>query len=273
VHSIYQLLEIADLNILDYNIETRRELDNNGRIFPFYVMSYLQEGSATLRLDGKEYEAQTGDIVLVPPFAPHDHFKKTNDKTVFLWWHFEFKIASTIDVVKLLQMPVMAQLQQRAYFETVFSRFYEISKQGGGLKNVLLKRAHAMELMAVIIDELFSSEKIIDAVKVPEVFTQILYDVANLQEHDLTLAGLAQKYYMNPSYLSSQFKKLFGSSPITMRKNVQFEKARIMLHSSNLTVTEIAAALGFQDIYQFTRFFTAREGVSPTAYRNRSYEG
>ncbi len=47
----------------------------------------------------------------------------------------------------------------------------------------------------------------------------------------------------------------------------RINRGRILLTESSLTVSEIAAALGYDDIYFFSRQFKAKTGVSPTAFR------
>jgi len=70
-----------------------------------------------------------------------------------------------------------------------------------------------------------------------------------------------------------RFRKLFkeesGYSPQQYFHALKLNAAREMLINSSKRIKEITFALGFTDAYYFSRWFKAREGCSPRAYRNR----
>ena len=43
--------------------------------------------------------------------------------------------------------------------------------------------------------------------------------------------------------------------------------AKELLRRTDLTVTEVAASVGIRDVLHFSRFFSGREGISPSEYR------
>lgn len=111
-----QIIQISDLEIMEYKLETRRELSNRNRVFPFYVMSYLQKGEAVLELNGKSYETGPGSIVIIPENVRHSHYKTDRKPTTFLWWHFRFRIQYAVDALRLLNFPVVSYLKDREEF-------------------------------------------------------------------------------------------------------------------------------------------------------------
>ena len=48
------------------------------------------------------------------------------------------------------------------------------------------------------------------------------------------------------------------------------ERARLLLAESSLSVGMIAEALGFRDVFFFSRQFRQRTGLTPTAYRKQA---
>jgi AraC-like DNA-binding protein len=65
------------------------------------------------------------------------------------------------------------------------------------------------------------------------------------------------------------FKEAFGETPgryLTLRR---IERAKDLLRSVNLTVTEICMLVGFSSLGTFSRRFTEIVGMSPTEYRRR----
>jgi AraC-like DNA-binding protein len=69
----------------------------------------------------------------------------------------------------------------------------------------------------------------------------------------------------------SKFRKLFkestGESPNQYHLNLRLDKAKELLHTTNLNVTEVAYNLGFESVFYFSKLFKKKNGVSPKSYR------
>ena len=92
----------------------------------------------------------------------------------------------------------------------------------------------------------------------------------------MNLKTLAEKYHMNPTYISNKFKEYFGISPIFLQRNMLFEKAKDYLLSSAMNINEISEELGFSEHAVFTRFFHGKgrnlpKGVQKYRVLNLSY--
>lgn len=73
---------------------------------------------------------------------------------------------------------------------------------------------------------------------------------------------------MSDSGFYHAFRRSVGVSPLDYRTAMRMSAAKSALRNSNLTVAEIAAEVGFEDAYYFSRIFKKNVGVSPRAYRN-----
>jgi len=72
---------------------------------------------------------------------------------------------------------------------------------------------------------------------------------------------------MSPFYFARLFKNSMGVSPhkyLTMRR---IERAKKMLHRSDMSVLEIGIRLGYQDAKHFRVMFRREVGVSPSEFR------
>lgn len=67
--------------------------------------------------------------------------------------------------------------------------------------------------------------------------------------------------------MSRIFNKMAGRSIHGYINHLRVEKAKVLLANTDLTVTEIAYALGFSDSNYFTRIFRQYCQMSPRAYR------
>lgn len=63
------------------------------------------------------------------------------------------------------------------------------------------------------------------------------------------------------------FKKWVGKSPVDYRNELRTTAAASLLSNTNLSISEIAAQVGFEDPYYFSRVFKKNIGISPAFYR------
>jgi len=90
---------------------------------------------------------------------------------------------------------------------------------------------------------------------------------------DLTLDIIADKFYFNPSYLSTLFKSSFGYSFSDYLANVRINASKTLLKNPNNKVTDVAKLVGYKDSSYFARVFKKKVGLSPEEYRRMSNDG
>ena len=91
-----------------------------------------------------------------------------------------------------------------------------------------------------------------------------------LQEHlaeEVSLSVLAERFHLNPQYISQLFKNEIGVGFLAYLTNIRMEKAKKLLLSTPLSVAEVAERSGYGDYRAFTKVFKKSEGVTPSQYR------
>lgn len=86
-------------------------------------------------------------------------------------------------------------------------------------------------------------------------------------EKPLTLKEVASHVHLNPSYFSVLFKeqtKMTFSEYVTRSR---LQKAKNLLMGSNMSVTDIAEAVGYNTSKYFIKLFKEYEGQTPSKYR------
>lgn len=73
--------------------------------------------------------------------------------------------------------------------------------------------------------------------------------------------------HLNPGYLSKVFKRGTGTTVTKYITDLRISKSRQMLDSGNYTISEIAAATGFNDYFYFLKTFKKATGVTPRQYQ------
>lgn len=103
---------------------------------------------------------------------------------------------------------------------------------------------------------------------------QIVQQLAlKMTEHpgdDHNIQDMAREAGYSPDHFSRVFKEVLGQSPQAYAISARMTRARELLRESSLSVSQIADALGYEDVAFFSRQFKSRTGRSPAQFRHAS---
>ena len=91
-----------------------------------------------------------------------------------------------------------------------------------------------------------------------------------IREHiseELGRNELAALVYLNPDYLSHIFRERTGVSLIDYITTERMKKARELLVSTDLSIRDVALAVGYSNISYFSRQFKRSQGKTPLEFR------
>lgn len=83
----------------------------------------------------------------------------------------------------------------------------------------------------------------------------------------ITLDSLSETVYISKHYLSHLFKEQTGVSPIKYLTSKRMEKACELLSETELPVSEVSKAVGYENPLYFSQVFKRIYGISPVKYR------
>ena len=72
---------------------------------------------------------------------------------------------------------------------------------------------------------------------------------------------------LSTSYISRFIKQATGRKFSEILAELRLEKAKKLLRSSNLKITQIAEQVGYPNLQYFTRVFTGQMNMTPAEYR------
>lgn len=93
---------------------------------------------------------------------------------------------------------------------------------------------------------------------------------ANYTDPLFGVAEMSNKLFLSRTQLHRKIKALLDQTPSDLLRNFRLEKARFLLDTSALSVSEIALMCGFKDPSYFTKVFTNAFGSSPSSYRKEA---
>jgi AraC-like DNA-binding protein len=82
-----------------------------------------------------------------------------------------------------------------------------------------------------------------------------------------TVTALAKRLNLSPRYLSDLLKQETGKTAIELIHIQLINEAKNRLKGEDLSVSEIAYTLGFENLPYFSRLFKKETGISPNQFR------
>ena len=88
----------------------------------------------------------------------------------------------------------------------------------------------------------------------------------------LDVAQIARSALMSPAHFTRRFRAAYGETPYSYLMTRRIERAKALLRTGGLSVTEVCMAVGCSSLGSFSARFTEVVGETPTAYRARNHD-
>lgn len=83
----------------------------------------------------------------------------------------------------------------------------------------------------------------------------------------ITIDDLSREVALSPFHLIRSFRRLYKQTPHQYLIRQRIARAKELLRNSDLSITEICVAVGFESLGSFSTLFRKVAGISPSAYR------
>lgn len=217
-------------------------------------------GSGTLTLPCGEIELTPGKLYFLPAFSV---MRSTiNTKIDKYYIHFRSNLP-LLEMYGYLspKYAVDADESTVALVKTVLDNYTDRSVSS------VMKVSGAMSvLLSDFLNGIGSSES-----AMPK-FAEVLKYIDGHYTENIRLEELAQIMSISTMYFSNAFKSTFNISPKQYILNKRLAKSQQLLIESELSVKDIAYAVGFDNENYFSEFFSSKMGISALKFRNRKIE-
>ncbi|MBR6555973.1 MAG: AraC family transcriptional regulator [Clostridia bacterium] len=221
-----------------------------------YIVHYVLSGRGTF--NGREVAAGQG--FFVKPGMPEHYGAAAEEPWEYVWFMSGDRrlepLFETIDAAGGIFRPadVTAACKAKGY---IFS-----------VKNGTRDPYEMLEIFVSLYRSLPRKDTADRYVSAPEAYLSAAekYIEVNIAGR-ITVEELASFVGISQPYLFRLFKERYGLSPKQYIDARKMDAAKELLRRTDLTVTEVAASVGFRDVLHFSRFFSGREGISPSEYR------
>lgn len=254
-------------------------------IYDFEIL-FIKEGEVIITIKDKIYEGKAGDVFFFRPLVVHSIKSIGSTKVRQPHIHFDFCFdKDSIDLEVPLSMPASPKNYAREDItknsllniddKITFKNPYRIDKlitdlvlehQSLNPLSILRKKSLMFELLYL----LFNNSKFEDNKDSESIFAIVKNANIYIQENsdkNITTEDIAEKMGYSKNYFVKLYKDFYGMTPIRYHENNRLEKAKSLIHSTNMTFTEIAYELGFENVYTFSRYFKRLTKMSPKSFR------
>lgn len=86
---------------------------------------------------------------------------------------------------------------------------------------------------------------------------------------NITLDDLASRFYISKYYLSRSFREVTGVGISEYVNILRVQRAQSLLQDKGMTISQVAAAVGFESISYFEKIFKRHLALAPAQYRKQ----
>lgn len=134
---------------------------------------------------------------------------------------------------------------------------------GAGIDEDIIKASiHALCVCVNKLPEVKKNESCKDE----RLMNMINFMQANYQT--VTLEDMAAQFHLSEPYISKYIREKSGKTFVEQVTNIRMKKARTLLKNGNMTVENIATAVGYPSVEHFNRTFKKLFAMTPVEFRN-----
>ena len=231
-----------------------------------YQLLYIVSGKVHFYFNGTERIVQAGRMVLIPPRVEQKYEYFGEEKPEVYWVHFTG--SDVKNILRKYEIP----MDDPIFYSGASSVYSYIFKEM--INELQTCRTGYEELLAMYLQQIFLLVQRTRQERKPTVTTYIQeemeYARRYFNEHynePISIQEYAESRNMSVCYFQRNFKQLVSHTPMQYLLTIRVNNAASLLETTDYSMAEIAAIVGYEDPLYFSRVFRKIKGMSPTEYR------
>ena len=237
-----------------------------------YQLLYIVSGKGHFYFHGEDRVVYAGRMVLIQPRQEQRYEYFGEDKPEVYWVHF-----TGSDVKNILRSynipmddPIFYSGASSTYSYLFKEMIHELQDCKIGFEDLLTMYLRQIFLL---VQRTRQEER-------PTVSTYIQEEMEfarrYFNEHynePISIQEYAESRNMSVCYFQRNFKQIVKHTPMQYLLTIRVNNAASLLETTDYSMAEIAAIVGYEDPLYFSRLFRKIKGVSPRDYRNLVKDG
>lgn len=239
------------------------------RVFPYTVIVCAFHSDYQCEIKNRGiFRINMRETIIVPRGVQHRmSFKNTG---YLSYAHINFTVFNGIDILSFFNTPVIIPYQREYPIYKILDKLYKnrysdrlmfpvrkmfaFKELGFSLLNVILKNSTEKENLNFFLSKITG-------------ILPVLTFVQENMEKKINRKTLANQLSLSETRFHYIFKEIMKISPMHYLRNVRFQKAHILLTTTDMPVHEISSMVGYADCFNFSKQFKNYFGESPLAVR------
>ncbi|MFC4775978.1 AraC family transcriptional regulator [Paenibacillus sp. GCM10023252] len=243
---------------------------------------YIQAGEAEITCGSELYRASAGDVVVVNSRELHHGFSRSDNlKYDALIVDLALLMGPSSDTASTRYIERMADNSMtfcghirgdKSVTSCLSALIHELDEKGYGYE--LAVKSLLFQLAALLVRDYVAAVRGAEDSRVLssnlERFAPVLSYIDEHYKDKLSVEGLAGQLGLSRFHFSRLFRSLTGRTVTDYVNIVRIGHAELLLRSTSLSVSEVADATGYNDIYYFSKVFKRYIGTAPSTLRRGS---
>ena len=260
-----------------FHLRFERVYKNPVQTLSYGKISYILSGTGEYTQGDVTVPMKKGDLLIINPYTPHIESSSENDPIEHLYFCFNASVFDDKQPNKhnaFYSDDDMPQNNIRIYdFSEYHSEFTalkdmfarEIQQKKPYYETKLQYAFHMLIIEILRKTELSRSPlppvSLNKSMRIPVAVVQYL---KSYYTFPLSLDKISDHFYVSKTYLAYIFKKTYGMTVMEYLNKIRLEEAQHHLHSSDMAVSDVAAATGFVNASYFARAYKKYFGRTPS---------
>ena len=237
-----------------------------------YQLLYIVSGKGHFYFHGEDRVVYAGRMVLIQPRQEQRYEYFGEDKPEVYWVHFTG--SDVKNILRSYNIPMDDPLFYSGASSTYSYLFKEMIHE---LQNC---KTGYEDLLTMYLRQIFLLVQRTRQEERPTVSTYIQEEMEfarrYFNEHynePISIQEYAESRNMSVCYFQRNFKQIVKHTPMQYLLTIRVNNAASLLETTDYSMAEIAAIVGYEDPLYFSRLFRKIKGVSPRDYRNLVKDG
>jgi AraC-like DNA-binding protein len=214
----------------------------------------------------KPIAVRANEALFIPPWTPHSYGADAAQPWSIMWVQCRGNdIPLFLELLGVTLAAPLICMPEGGFDRIGFAELYQLLEQGYTEANLLSSATHLRFILAEISRLRLPEHP--GARSTEEVVARTMNWMSRNLDRPATLADLAQMAGLSVSHFCAVFRRKTGFAPMDYFLRAKIQRACQLLDTTELRIEAVAAAIGAEDPYYFSRFFKKVIGLSPRAYR------
>ena len=237
-----------------------------------YQLLYIVSGKGHFYFHGEDRVVYAGRMVLIQPRQEQRYEYFGEDKPEVYWVHF------TGSDVKNILRSYNIPMDDPIFYSGASSTYSYLFKEM--IHELQTCKTGYEDLLTMYLRQIFLLVQRTRQEERPTVSTYIQEEMEfarrYFNEHynePISIQEYAESRNMSVCYFQRNFKQIVKHTPMQYLLTIRVNNAASLLETTDYSMAEIAAIVGYEDPLYFSRLFRKIKGVSPRDYRNLVKDG